>query len=499
MNVCESTLGKGRLLSRRTLLLGGITTVASLVSMSTAGCSPAAAPTPTTAPKAASQPAVAPTAQPQATTPAIATQAPVTAGQAKPFAGTNLNVATFEHLFSNAIKDYLPDLEQKTGIKATLDIQGFAVYNQRADLELSTKGSAYDVMNITMIYAGRWIGSGWFTNLEEFIKDANKTPKEWDPDDFAAGPMVVMRDKKGDRYGFPWEAASTITGASRGDLLEKAGFKELPKTMDDLMKAVQAVHDIEGCKAFVNDNNHHWNLPAYVMGLGGKVLKDPPDNVTPMLDSPEFIQAAEWYANLLGRYSPEGVLSFTDDQALQAQKDGRANIRAGLLSYLVPVGDPAVSKTAKTARFGPIPAGPKGAFPQVASHAYGIPINAKKKDASWEFIKWAMSKETLSRVVSEKGWGTPNRMSLINSAAYKQRMTINGQDVAALYADVLDTAGKGGYMKYRVVPVFPQVGAAINKAISTIASKQMSAEAAMKQAQQEAIRDIKNAGVTIDV
>ena len=77
-------------------------------------------------------------------------------------------------------------------------------------------------------------------------------------------------------------------------------------------------------------------------------------------------------------------------------------------------------------------------------------------------------------------------------------MTFNGRDVAALSVKIFELAEKAGYMKYRTVPVFPQVGDKINKAIDNVATKQMSAEAAMKQAQIESIADLKKAGINIE-
>ena len=59
-------------------------------------------------------------------------------------------------------------------------MQAFPVYNQRTDLELSTKGSALRRLNVTFIYSGRWIGAGWMTNLDTFAKDAKYTPADWD-------------------------------------------------------------------------------------------------------------------------------------------------------------------------------------------------------------------------------------------------------------------------------------------------------------------------------
>ena len=78
-------------------------------------------------------------------------------------------------------------------------------------------------------------------------------------------------------------------------------------------------------------------------------------------------------------------------------------------------------------------------------------------------------------------------------------LTLNGQDVASLYLEVLQLGGKTGYMKYRTVPVFPQVGDKINKAIERIATKQQwGAQDAMKQAQAESIQDLQKAGIKID-
>jgi multiple sugar transport system substrate-binding protein len=87
---------------------------------------------------------------------------------------------------------------------------------------------------------------------------------------------------------------------------------------------------------------------------------------------------------------------------------------------------------------------------------------------------------------------------VINDPAYRKNMTFNGQDVAALYLKVLEDSGRLGYMRYRVVPVFPQVGDKINKAIERIATKQQSAKEAMAQAQRETILDLKKAGIKID-
>jgi multiple sugar transport system substrate-binding protein len=136
-------------------------------------------------------------------------------------------------------------------------------------------------------------------------------------------------------------------------------------------------------------------------------------------------------------------------------------------------------------------------FPGSNSHGLGIPAGAKNKDAAWAFIQWALSKRTLERIVKDKGYAAVCRRSIIDSDYFRERLKVNGQDVGALYLKVLELGGGTGYMKYRTVPIYPQVGDKINKAIERIATKQQGARDALKQAQEEAIADLRKAGIPI--
>ncbi|MHB1132767.1 MAG: ABC transporter substrate-binding protein [Chloroflexota bacterium] len=480
--VLHSFVSRRRLLSL--LAAGGAGLMA-------AACATPAAPAPTKAPDATKAAATA-----AATAAAVPTQAPTQAGAAKPLAGITLNGAMFEHTFSAIIKEYLPEFEQKTGAKVNLELNAFAVYNQRADLELSTKGSAYDFMNITLIYSGRWIGAGWFTNLEDYIKDANKTPKEWDPDEFVM--INTQKDKTGARFGFPWLGEVQAMAVARPDLIEKAGLK-IPTTYDEMMKVMAAVDGKEGCKGFVTNKTHHWMWSHFLMGFGGNMFKAPPDDLTPTLDSKEAIEAADWYGRLLRDYSPDGVLTYTDDQMVTAQAQGRANISMHTLSWTIPLVDPKKSTVSDKVKYAMLPAGPKGLFPGIGSHGLGIPAGAKQKAAAWEFIKWALSKETIWRMVREKNYTSACRKSVINNPDFKKLMTFNGVDLAALSQQAFDMADKTPYMAYRTVPVFPQIGDKVNKAIEVITTKQMSAADAMKAAQAETVADFKKSGIKMDL
>ena len=423
---------------------------------------------------------------------------PALIGYAKEFDGVTLQGASFASTFFEYLKGYFPEFEEQTGMKLNFVTNAFSVYNQRTDLELSTQGSALDVINVTFIYSGRWIGAGWVENLKPYISDPNLTPSDWDPADFVGGTMASLQDKNGDPYGFPWEAGAMIMAASRADLIDKAG-KKMPTTFDELMDVCEAVHGKERVAAYTNDKLHHWGLIPYLMGFGGKVFKDPPGNLTPTWDTPEAAKAAEYYSKLLSKYGPPGVLSFTDDQAMQSQKSGRANIRTQAITWLVPLAKDPDSQVKDTVRYSLMPSGPAGNFPGSNSHGFGIPVGSKNKKAAWEFIKWAVGKGMTKKLIEKHGYPSVCRRSLIGSDSFKSALTLNGQDVASLYLQVLELGGKLGYMKYRTVPVFPQVGDKINKAIERVATGQATGAEAMAQAQAEAVADLKKSGVKIDL
>jgi multiple sugar transport system substrate-binding protein len=415
-------------------------------------------------------------------------------GGAKPLSGTTLNVACWSYSYPNALADYIPEFEAATGAKVNYQTASFPIYNQRVDVELSTGGSAYDVLNITFIYIGRWIGAGWFTPLDDFLHDPHKTPADWGADDFLPGTTAALKDKAGHLYGIPWVADIFMAGAARYDLIEKAGRK-MPDSFDEVRELMKAIGRPDGIPAYIAENHYGWTFIPWLQGFGGNVFRDAPDDLTPVLDTPEAVAAAEFYAELLHRYGPDGVVSFSYEQLPTTLKAGRAIYATCNEAFLVQMAAKD-SKTAATCNFSMFPKGPKGRFPGVATHGWGIPTGSRNKDAAWQFILWAMSKAMIRRMVDDRGFNSITRRSLIESSDFKKKLQINGHDVAGIYLDTI-ALGAQGYMKYRTVPVYPQVDKQIDIAISSIASGQMSAREAMHRAQQNSLAELKRAGVRL--
>lgn len=414
---------------------------------------------------------------------------------ARKYTGVTLNVSTFSTAWPQLIRQWLPEFEALTGARVQLDTPAFPVYNQRADLELSTRGSAYDVVNVTFIYTSRWINAGWLTPLNDFITNPNLTPADWGLQDFLPATLAAETGRDGKLYGIPYVVEAMLAGASRYDLIQQAGL-EFPTTTDELVKVLQAVNKKERVAGYVTDNHYGWTFIPYLQAFGGNVFRAPPDDVFPTLDTPEAIEAADYFARLIRDFGPNGGITYTADQSLQALKQGRVNFSDASQTYLAQLGNAQRSRTVNTSHFGPMVSGPKGAFPGMATHALGIPVGSKNKEAAWAFIQWSLSKAMTARALAA-GYGSPTRRSDIDSSVFRSKQVINGVDLAQLSIDAIDRAGQGGYMKYRTVEFYPQVDQQLNKAIALIVSGQQSAKAAMAKAQAGTVADLQRAGVKL--
>jgi len=414
--------------------------------------------------------------------------------QSKPFNGVTLRGAAYQHGFFNQLRKYIPEFEAATGMKVDLQLSAFPVYNQQADLELSSGGNAWDFCNVTFIFAARWVAADLLFDLDTFSRDRKYTPASWNPDDFVKGAQLPYVGKNGRTYGYGWEGGAMLMGISRMDLMKKHGLA-VPRTFDDLMKVAEAMHGKDDVSGFVSSNLHHWFLPPYMHGFGGDVFANPPGDITPALSTAAAVNALDFYSRLLARYSPQGVLGYTEDQARAALIGGRSNIFIHSSSWVTAMLTSPDSKVKDTALVTRMPSGPAGDYPASNSQGLGIPKNAKNKEAAWEFIKWALSPELTARIVKEQNHASVCRRSVIESADYKKIATINGQDLGKLYLEVLEQPARTrNYMAYRTVKEFPQVSDVLNKAVERVVSGQMGAAESMRVAQDAALNNLRRSG-----
>ncbi|MHB1415714.1 MAG: ABC transporter substrate-binding protein, partial [Chloroflexota bacterium] len=282
----------------------------------------------------------------------------------------------------------------------------------------------------------------------------------------------------------------------RQDAFEKANLP-VPDTFDALQETAKKMQTSD-VGFFVTQNNLHWIYPNWLISYGGNFFKDPPKDLTPTLDSPEAVQTVGMFADLLSKYSVPGGANLDTSVAQTTMHQGKGMYYLDGMGNVQSIIDKTKTEFADMMAFGNTPKGPKGHFPQLAVHGFCIPKNAKNKKASWELIKWAVSKDMTKWQALEKNHLATCRISTLNDPDVKKLYTWKGSDLADLHLTVMKQAGSG-YMAYRTVPQYPPVGDRVVIAITSITSGQATAEAAMKSLQQDAISTLEKEGVKINL
>lgn len=317
----------------------------------------------------------------------------------QPYAGTTIRFLAANHPWTDTIKGLLPEFEQKTGIKVNMESIAENQLTQKLTVELTAGGGTVDVfMQRPLQEAKLFQKNGWYADLNEYLKDSAKTPTDYDFADFYPGP-VETETVQGHLTGIPLITEQQII-YYRKDLFEAKGIK-VPTTMEELEAAAKALHDpsggVYGIVMRGQGNPAVTQFSSFLYSMGGDFLQDGKAAIA----TPEAIKAFTLYGKLLREYGPPGVLNMSWPQAAALFAQGKAAMWLDANSLYNNVTDPKKSTVADKVGFAQFPAGDKGSLPySVTSWGISIAASSKNRDAAWEFVKWATSKEIVLKTQS---------------------------------------------------------------------------------------------------
>lgn len=409
-----------------------VLTFMAIASAFLAGCAtatPAPTTAPTQAPAATKAPTTAPTAAPAATK-AAATTAPTTAATSAPAAttaptaaattapttgaiapltlsqaykGTALRVLVANHPWYDYMKTIVPDFEKATGMKVTLENYGENDLTTKLTTEFTAGNSNVDVFMQRPLQEGRlFVQNKWYVDLNTYIKDTSKTPAEYDFGDFQKA-AVGTETIGGQLSGIPIVTEQEVL-YYRKDQFQAAGLSA-PKTLDELKaaaaKLTDKTKDQYGFIARGQGNPAVTQFSSYLYSYGGDWFDATTKKAT--LNTPEAIAAFTLYGELHKNYAPAGTVTMSWPQAVAVFAQGKVSQYTDANSIFANLLDPTKSTVADKTGVVVFPAGPKGSVPySVTSWGLSIAAGSKNKDAAWEFVKWATSKEI---VLKEQGQG----------------------------------------------------------------------------------------------
>lgn len=317
------------------------------------------------------------------------------------YKGTTLRVVLANHPWADAIRPLIPEFEEATGIKVNVESYFEDQLTQKLTVEFASGTSTIDVfMQRPLQEAKQFHKNGWYTDLKQFIDNSKLTPAEWEFADFF--PAALQAETvKGFITGIPIVTEQEII-YYRKDLFEKDGIK-VPTTLEELEAAAKHFHNpSKGIYGIVSRGQRSpavTQFSSYLYSFGGAFDKD--GKAT--LDTPEAIRAFTFYGDMLRKYGPPGVLNMSWPQALAIFAQGKAAMYTDASVFYSNLLDPTKSQVGDKVGFAVFPAGPAGARPySIVSWGLSMSATSRHKEAAWEFIKWATSKETTLRTQSRQ-------------------------------------------------------------------------------------------------
>ena len=394
-----------------------------------AACSPAAAPAakPTEVPKPA-QAAPAATAGPTGST----------AFDWKRFKGETLEVSLTTSPRADLQKKHLDEFQELAGIKVNMEITPEQQARQKQVIEFTSGNTSFDVTMVSWHVQKRLFGKGrWLEPLNDMLKDPTMTAPDFDFADFSKASLDYATQSDGRIDTMPLTIDYWIVYYNK-ELFDAKGVKE-PKTIDEMVAAAKAFHDPpKNVYGFVGRGLKNANVPVWLGFMLGwdKDSVDKDGNL--QTTSPEAIEAAKVYQDLLKNYAPAGVSGFNWNESQTLFYQGNAAMWFDGSGFAPPVEDPSKSKIVGKVGYALQMAGPKAQYSSMFGDGMGISASSKKKGPAYFYLQWACSKTMQNRLL-QGGGGASCRTS-----TYQDQQVLSNLTVPKAWADALVASSKIG-------------------------------------------------------
>ncbi len=393
------------------------------------------------------------------------------AAEEKPFAGTELVLASMTDQYVTAFRNLIPQFEEETGIKITLDELGYVDLYQKLTADFVGETANYDLMTVDIVWSGEYAANGYTLPLDDFME---RDKEELQLDDIMPVSWT-LGEWEGQHWAYPLAGYANVLNY-RKDVLDEAGL-EPPQTQQELKDmAAQLTNPDEdfygiallGAKGPAVAQDYM----AWAQQHGGSILDE---EGNPALNTPENVEILEFFGALF-EYAPPGATDYWWDQRETAFRAGNVAMMEGWSIARAGYEDPDISSVVGKVDVTVAPV-EEGMEPKYGFGGWGIGINAdsspEEQEAAWEFIKWITSPEI------QKEW-------VRNDGAPIRRSTLEDPELVAEYPwfPVILESFENGDGDYRPrIPQYSIIQDALGTAVNGYLVGEMSAQEALDQAQ----------------
>jgi multiple sugar transport system substrate-binding protein len=372
---------------------------------------------------------------------------------------------------SPQMKRFEKDFEQQ---HPNIDVEFEPVPSGRSNEKLLTQiagGNAPDSAFVDAGFVQQLASRGALLNLDGYIAGSDIVATEDYVEGFRNTALV-----DGSMYGLPFDGETTGL-FYRTDLFDAAGIAGPPTTWEEFEQDAAALTDPSkqqyGVAIFSTEAAYYWY--PWLWQAGGDTLSDDGQDIA--FDSPEGVEAANFYVNLAQKYAPPDYLTSDSWNGRVAFATGKVgmyiagNWFAGqMLSEF-----PDIEGQWATA---PLPKGDAGCATTLAGDSLIILGTSDQQDAAWKWIEYLSSPDVMSAwtIGEETTTLLPPRESLLTSPQLSEdKPFLQG------FADDMECA----FTSTVVQPRYGEVEAVLNEKLGEAMLGDITPEEALREAASE--------------
>ena len=338
----------------------------------------------------------------------------------QPYAGTEIVVADITRGTSNAVRPFIREFEEATGITVRFEQYPAGDLFQRVLLDVEARTGNYDVMYLSPSWMGALVEGDHLVALDDLIAEHGIGLDDFMP---IGLDLVRYHDREG-LWAMPYLLTVHVL-VYRADLFEdqdeqaaflsRFGYElKPPETMAQLLDVAEFfTRDLDGngqndLFGFAEPQKAHfqaWDWAQHLIwSFGGEVL-DPDLNV--ILNSDESVRAFE-FGLRLQQFQPSAVLGWESEHRALFE-DGRLVMMRAWNEVADAMNNPGASAVAGNVGFTTLPRfegnelGLVAGQSRIGGGGLAILSGSRNQGAAFEYLKWISSPEMGRRLYREGG------------------------------------------------------------------------------------------------
>ncbi|MDR3302848.1 MAG: sugar ABC transporter substrate-binding protein [Treponema sp.] len=406
-----------------------------------------------------------------------------------------VNVAFANNPISQALARIAQSDYKAAGVTVNISVLPENDLRQRLTTEASTGGTTYDIFFIGPYEAQTWAQKNWLENLEPYFDKLPADRKAWyDRADLIKG-MADSVSLDGKAYGLPFYGESSFIMYNKDLFAAKGLTMPDEPTWDEIYELAKQIHDpSKGVVGMTMRGTPGWGMSGapfvtMVNAFGGRFF-DMQWNAT--VNTPEQRKAWEMYKKILREAGQPDILSYTYNECIALMSSGNCGIYYDATSIAPPL---EANDSKVKGKLGYVMAphdvlNKNNAWLWNWTMGLNPKASAVKKQAAFEFMLWATSKEYIAKslVLDPTGSSTPpaSRSSTYKLPAYASvpygpmtLKTLEGMDFTKPCLEPVPYVG----LQYIAIPEFADAGDIMTRNLADYVVDNITLDVALQRTQ----------------